>query len=297
MLCLSRMRRTLWLKVSEIKGRLSVSGVGRLFCWDVRLGFFVFFLWIQEWGYPLRCSLFCVFVSETCLLSVEEQSVARRSSLQCLHCSCTHEVLFYCRFKLCACIHSNFSLHTKFWQWYKEWKNYHKGATTTNYRDLTNGVHCHSWTNHTRCTKKIHTRLFLLFFPDQIQFLCKQPNLRIFTACLATSTKDCSSRSKRNLTRSIPGMPTRRSMGTISTVLLLFSFPLIFLPHHVIHFRTISSYFFFIKLRITKFQRDRLWHEVDQSSKTFSVLKTFFFFLQIRLAKGRRHSNFYGDEV
>ena len=31
MLCLSRMRRTLWLKVSEIKGRLSVSAVGRLF--------------------------------------------------------------------------------------------------------------------------------------------------------------------------------------------------------------------------------------------------------------------------
>ena len=53
MLCLSRMRRTLWLKVSEIKGRLSVSGVGRLFCSDVRLGFFVFFSWIQEWEYPL----------------------------------------------------------------------------------------------------------------------------------------------------------------------------------------------------------------------------------------------------
>ena len=33
-------------------------------------------------GYPLRCSLFCVFVSETCLLSVEEQSVARRSSFR-----------------------------------------------------------------------------------------------------------------------------------------------------------------------------------------------------------------------
>ena len=32
MLCLSRIRRMLWLKVSEIKGRLSVSGVGRLFC-------------------------------------------------------------------------------------------------------------------------------------------------------------------------------------------------------------------------------------------------------------------------
>ena len=32
MLCPSRMRRTLWLNVSEIKGRLSVSGVGRLFC-------------------------------------------------------------------------------------------------------------------------------------------------------------------------------------------------------------------------------------------------------------------------